>query len=286
MSDIRTPREKALDLCREVVWWHYAMGSPITIEQVMSDNRDHWVSRVRGDCIWRIRHVMGWSYPRLGRFFGLDHSTCMHHAKAGSVVTKKANLTAENARAIASASRAKLIAEGQSEWRQVEGQPKYSVSNNGLVRFDASGRIRQPVIGGNGYFYITFQNSPNGRAVYWPVHRIVMEAFAGPRPRGMQICHADGNRLNNNISNLRYDTAKGNAADRDWHGMTMRGVRNGNAKITSQSVIDQIRQDYAAGLATQYQLARQHGISQAQVNNIVLKKQHKPEQQQFGMAAE
>src|SRR4051812_31439367 len=36
------------------------------------------------------------------------------------------------------------------------------------------------------------------------VHRLIMEAFVGPRPDGLQCCHGDGNPANNAISNLRW----------------------------------------------------------------------------------
>lgn len=271
------PREKAKALCREVIWWHHALGSPVTMEDVFSRERAKWVSAVRADCIRRIRDTLGWSYPKLGKFFGLDHSTCLHHMQTKSVVKTRSTLTKENARHMMSRLRDRLIAENPQEWAVIPSQPKYSVSSNGLVRFDAKETIRMPQLSTAGYAYITFASSPTGKPVFWPVHKLVMEAFGGPRPEGAQVCHADGNRLNNRLSNLRYGTAKDNAADRDWHGMTCRGVRNGNAKIKDQEAIDAIRRRYAEGGVTQYELADEFQVSQAQINNILLMKQHKPE---------
>lgn len=271
------PREKARLLCREVVWWHHALGSPVTIEDVFSKQRAKWVSAVRADCIRRIRETLGWSYPKLGKFFGMDHSTCLHHVHTKSVATIRSTLTKENARHMLSRLRAKLIAENPQEWAVIPSQPKYSVSSNGLVRFDAKNNIRTFQLSTTGYAFITFSCGPSGKPVFWPVHKLVMEAFVGPRPDGAQVCHADGNRLNNRLSNLRYGSAKENAADRDWHGMTCRGVRNGNAKIKDQETIDTIRRRYAEGGVTQYELADEFQVSQAQINNIVLMKHHKPE---------
>lgn len=49
------------------------------------------------------------------------------------------------------------------------------------------------------------------------VHDLVAEAFICPRPPGMYVCHNDGTMDNNNLSNLRYDTPSGNAADKIKH---------------------------------------------------------------------
>jgi len=276
-DDIITPRDRAYDLCAEVIWWHRELGLPITLDLVMSTNREHWVSSVRGDCVRRVRDVMKWSYPRIGKFFKLDHSTCIYHARARGVAKTRSDLTLENARRLMREQRDVLLAENPERWAVIPRQPRYSISDNGLIRFDHTGNIRTPQISTTGYAFVTFASGPKGKAVFWSVHSMVLEAFVGPRMPGMQVCHIDGNRLNNRLSNLRYGTAKDNADDRDWHGMTRRGVRNGNAKIKDEKVIEEIRRDYANGSANQYELARKHGISQAQINNIVLNKQHRRE---------
>jgi hypothetical protein len=50
------------------------------------------------------------------------------------------------------------------------------------------------------------------------VHRLVLEAFVGPAPNGMECCHNNGIAWDNRIENLRWDTHKNNNADRKRHG--------------------------------------------------------------------
>lgn len=50
------------------------------------------------------------------------------------------------------------------------------------------------------------------------VHRLVLEAFVGPCPEGMECCHNDGNPANNMVGNLRWDTTVGNMLDKAGHG--------------------------------------------------------------------
>lgn len=42
------------------------------------------------------------------------------------------------------------------------------------------------------------------------IHELVMLAFVGPRPNGMEIDHIDRNKNNNRLENLRYVTHKEN----------------------------------------------------------------------------
>ena len=75
-----------------------------------------------------------------------------------------------------------------------------------------------------------------GRCVQRKVHRVVLEAFVGPCPHGMQCCHNDGDVTNNRLSNLRWDTAKANANDRDLHGTHPRGDECQHRKLNSVNV--------------------------------------------------
>ena len=271
-DNIMTPRQRAVALCDDVVWWHRAFGSPVTTKDIFSRNRVKWISAVRGDCIRRIRDKLKWSFPRIGNLFGLDHTTCLHHVHMSGVSRISASLTRESARALARNLRQKLMEEDDIRWAVIPSHPYYSVSDNGLVRFDKSGNIRLFEIHPNGYAHVSF--AKGGRECP-SVHKLVMEAFIGDRPEGMQVCHIDGNKLNNRLKNLRYGTAKDNAQDRDLHGNTCRGVKNGNAKIKDASLITEIRARYASGGISQYEIAHMLGISQAQINNIVLNKQHR-----------
>ena len=58
------------------------------------------------------------------------------------------------------------------------------------------------------------------------VHHLVLTAFVGPRPEGLEGCHWDDDPTNNCLSNLRWDTRSANVRD---------SVRNGThhmARVT------------------------------------------------------
>jgi len=69
------------------------------------------------------------------------------------------------------------------------------------------------------------------------VHRLVLEAFVGPCPEGMECCHNDGDPFNNKLTNLRWDTHVGNMKDKECHGTHGKGERNAGAKLTEATVL-------------------------------------------------
>lgn len=102
-----------------------------------------------------------------------------------------------------------------------------------------------------------------------PVHRLVLEAFVGPRPPRMDGCHfPDRDRMNNRLDNLRWDTRKGNKADELVHGTRSRGERHGNAKLTEDAIVA-IRKSYASGGATHKELAEKYGVGPHNIGSIV-----------------
>lgn len=77
----------------------------------------------------------------------------------------------------------------------------------------------------------------DGKKITRFVHKLIIEAFLGPCPKGMLARHfPDRDPANNHITNLRYGTAKQNAEDRDRDGKTVRGEKHHRAKITDNDV--------------------------------------------------
>lgn len=110
----------------------------------------------------------------------------------------------------------------QEQWRPVVGfEGLYEVSNIGRVRsLDRQigngargtrfmrGRLLSAKPGSkNGYLYVSVGNTRR------LVHRLVLEAFVGPCPEGMECCHNDSNRTNNRVENLRWGTRFDNCQD-------------------------------------------------------------------------
>jgi hypothetical protein len=99
------------------------------------------------------------------------------------------------------------------------------------------------------------------------VHRLVMLAFMGLCPRGLEVCHGDGVRHNNKLSNLRYDTRKGNLQDKHQHGTAICGEKHQWSRLTSDQVRS-IRQLVKQG-KTQRAIAKQFHVHFATISAII-----------------
>lgn len=127
-------------------------------------------------------------------------------------------------------------------------------------------RLRKltPIV--SGHLQVAIQR--NGREYNLNVHRLVLEAFVGPQPPGMECRHLDGNPANNRIENLVWGTRKENFADRTRHGVDNAGERNHRAKLTDAQVIE-IRQRYAGGGVKQAELAAMYGVRVPAISNLL-----------------
>lgn len=107
-------------------------------------------------------------------------------------------------------------------WRPVVGWPDYEVSDHGRVRsyipFHHKPLPRVVALGADpkGYPVARLWGGRLNR-VHRRVHRLVLEAFVGPRPRGLVTRHLNGIPTDNRLSNLRYGTYAENMADRLLH---------------------------------------------------------------------
>jgi hypothetical protein len=127
------------------------------------------------------------------------------------------------------------------------------------------GRILTPALV-SGYPRVDLSKQGKSRSVF--VHLLVLESFVGPRPPMMVCCHADGDKLNNNVRNLRWDTQSANMLDARAHGTIADGERNGNAAVTSE-----IAAHVFLSKDSQRSIAKRVGLSQRQVLNIKKRRQ-------------
>lgn len=102
-----------------------------------------------------------------------------------------------------------------SDWGRVRSLERKITYKDGRVYTVKSKHLKTtPNVNG----YPTVALCRNNVGIKHEVHRLVLTAFIGEREEGKQGCHNDGNPLNNNLSNLRWDTVSENRKDCVRHG--------------------------------------------------------------------
>ena len=116
------------------------------------------------------------------------------------------------------------------KWLPVVSYPDYEVSDHGRVRsvdrtkcYPVNGwrtfksRVLKQHQTRAGHMQVRISNDDGVKTFL--AHRLVLEAFVGPCPEGMEACHWDDNPANNLLSNLRWDTRSNNHYDRVRNGI-------------------------------------------------------------------
>lgn len=95
-----------------------------------------------------------------------------------------------------------------TEWRGISGYPNYEISSLGEVKNTHRGTVVRPVLTRKGYERVGLWKNNKGKIE--SVHKLVMEAFVGACPKGLQINHKNGVKTDNRLSNLEYVTQSEN----------------------------------------------------------------------------
>ena len=101
------------------------------------------------------------------------------------------------------------------------------------------------------------------------VHRLVAMAFIDNPNNLKEIEHIDGNKLNNNVSKIRWCTSSENKLYAFELGLRRKfyGLNNGNSKL-SDSDIEEIKNNYNNGIK-QIDIAKKYNITQAYVSYVI-----------------
>jgi hypothetical protein len=150
------------------------------------------------------------------------------------------------------------------EWRDVVGAAGlYEVSNLGRVRKDG-GRVMATQRVSKDDAHRRARLTIADKRVKRLVHVLVLEAFVGPRPLGMESCHDDDDPENNALSNLRWDTSLGNKQDAQRNGRTARGERIAQSTLTEA----QVRKIKSAAGKSERELAREFGVTRGAIQGV------------------
>ena len=152
-------------------------------------------------------------------------------------------------------------------------------STNGLYAADVEGNIWRvagyrlrsprkmtPHKHKNGYESVTV--SVDQKPLTRSVHRLVCEAFHGPIPEGLDVCHLNHIRDDNRPENLCTGTRSENCRmSKQHHGVWRKGVKPACTKLLSHQY-KEILVRWALG-AYQVDIAEEYGVTQSLVSKII-----------------
>lgn len=152
----------------------------------------------------------------------------------------------------------------------LKGWPEYFISPDGKVwRGDKPKKI---YVAATGYPAVCI--SKNNKSNVLTMHRLLALQFIGDPPTDKhEVCHINGNPLDNRLENLRWGTRSDNVRDAIKHGTATVGPKNGMAKLSAHDV-PFMRDMYSMGF-TQKEIAPYFSVSKTTVSRALLGQSYK-----------
>ena len=169
------------------------------------------------------------------------------------------------------------------QWRDIPGyEGSYQVSDQGRVRsltrswtqlspsgtphtHTMNGRVLRPGPMASGHLSVVLGRCGGSHQI----HALVLKAFVGPPPAGMEVRHLDGNEQNNRLSNLEYGTRSRNVLDTKWH----KG-RRGDLQAADIRAIKQ-RLELGGPHGYQSKIAKEFGVKNSTISAIKSGRTHR-----------
>lgn len=164
------------------------------------------------------------------------------------------------------------------KWIRIGWAKDYEVSNLGRVR---SWKVNPPnkknktienpkilstKIGSAGYPCVAIWSN-EGIKKMPNVHVLVAEAFMGPRPDGMVVCHKNDDKTDATLKNLEYGTHSQNKKQAIKNGVAPTGENHPQSKLTNSQVTE-IKKMLGDGNLTHKQIGDIFGVSRFTISSI------------------
>ena len=147
----------------------------------------------------------------------------------------------------------------------------YNVSNLGRVKRIADGvgtyigRLMTMNPSYKGYSMVGLYK---GSQKLFPCHKLVAEAFIGPRPDGFQINHKNGIKDDNRVCNLEYVTPSENAKHAYRIGLASNKGENHSCHVLTDKGIIEIRKLLDAGDLTQKEIGDMYNVHKSTISLV------------------
>lgn len=151
--------------------------------------------------------------------------------------------------------------------KKIPEHPNYLISEEGAIYSLKTNKFLKPQKLNHGHLVVSL-----GRGKKYLVHRLVLETFIGPCPKGMETCHNNDVPNDNRLENLRWDTHSNNHKDKvkngNWVNPTKPGEKNPRAKLTNEQASKIYSLYHTKGFA-QRKLAKMFNVGKTTVAHLV-----------------
>jgi len=169
----------------------------------------------------------------------------------------------------------------KEEWKDVVGFEEYfKVSSFGQVFSKRTNKILKQHLNDQGRKVLATRiGGRAGQSYCFKIHRLVAEAFIENPEAKPEVNHKDGDKLNNSVSNLEWNTREENvehARDNNlFLGCLQKGVDNPLSSLTQEQV-DYIKMKYKARCKIYgcRALSKYFGVSHSVISLIVNNKRY------------
>ena len=140
----------------------------------------------------------------------------------------------------------------------------WTMGSNAHIDYNKEPRKLKGGLTGAGYLHVTLKKSTN-IYISKDIHRLICKAFYGES--SLTSSHKDGNKFNNKLSNLIYETYSDNIKRKLLHGTDDRSYNNSRAKINKKQ-LKEIKKLLNDGKLTHKEIGEKFSVNRVFITKI------------------
>lgn len=153
-------------------------------------------------------------------------------------------------------------------WKYVPGFSNYMISDHGNIKNKKTGRNLSHILR-KGYHGATLYDKDKYKTVR--IHALMVRVFENNFDMDLVAAHIDGNKDNNNLSNIKLITQYENIQHKRKHGTMAIGERNYNTKFTIGQIlkIKSLIKNKKTNKLSNKKIADMYGVCENAIYNII-----------------